>query len=213
LKGLPPTPRRLGTLAALLLLLSVPAAAETLWQGEGDGCRLTVAWAEGALEVTHGGERARLRAASPGLRATATSTTDGRTRLTVSTAAAPPGLPLRAFLEVPASCDLRLESQGGRLTSSGPLLGPLVAETVTGEIVLCVEEPADLDVTLATSGEISVDFSVSIDYVRHQEPAKRGTLSLRSSGLVAPVAVQLTSRRGAIRVLECPEPIRPPSAP
>lgn len=88
-------------------------------------------------------------------------------------------------------------------TGDGPLvlrLPPRCAvsvETVTGAVVYRAEPESDATVFLATSGEITVDFSVEIEYRHHQEPSKYGQVTVGDGG----TRVELTSRRGAVSIL------------
>jgi len=69
--------------------------------------------------------------------------------------------------------------------------------TVTGEIELTLWEDATQDVTLATSGEISTDFSLQFEYKNFEEPGKIATATTNGGG----PAVRLHSQRGPIRLL------------
>jgi hypothetical protein len=73
----------------------------------------------------------------------------------------------------------------------------MVLSTTTGPITLYLDPQASVAVDLATSGEITVDFSVFIDYVYHQEPAKLGKVVI-GDGLTS---ARVNSRRGHISVL------------
>jgi hypothetical protein len=74
---------------------------------------------------------------------------------------------------------------------------PFSAETVTGDITAVVDADANLTLRLATSGEITVDFPIDIDYRYLQEPAKHGRIVLGDGTTL----VDLKSRQGTIRVL------------
>lgn len=68
--------------------------------------------------------------------------------------------------------------------------------TVTGEIEITLWEDATLDVTLATSGEISTDFSLQFEYKRFEEPGKIATAATNGGG----PAVSVRSQRGPLRL-------------
>lgn len=177
------------------------ARAEVLWQGDpAAACRLEVRFEAGSLEVVRGGGVARLTAGTSGV-AVSEESVGGRLVLALSASAERSPIPPHAVLEAPETCDLRVRTRDGSISARGPVKAAFDAETVTGEIIFCVSTPADLALALATSGEISVDFSVSIDYVHHQEPAKHGSVTLGSGACSA----RLTSRQGAIRALRCSE--------
>jgi hypothetical protein len=69
--------------------------------------------------------------------------------------------------------------------------------TETGEIEVHLWEGADLDVSVATSGEITTDYSIQIEHRRHEEPGKHATATVGSGG----PGLTLRSRRGDIRLL------------
>ena len=68
--------------------------------------------------------------------------------------------------------------------------------TLTGDITLRVPE-GSFSIELATSGEITVDFPVEIEYRYHGEPSKEGLITIGSGA----TSIRLESRRGTIRVL------------
>jgi hypothetical protein len=71
-----------------------------------------------------------------------------------------------------------------------------VVESVTGNISVFVADAADLDVTLATSGEITTDFSIDIEHRDLEEPSKRGTARVGEGGR----SLEILSKRGHIRL-------------
>ncbi|MCP3977851.1 MAG: DUF4097 family beta strand repeat protein [bacterium] len=77
--------------------------------------------------------------------------------------------------------------------------------TVTGEIEAYLWEDADADVRLATSGEISTDFSMQIEHRRHEEPGKHGVAVVGNGG----PKLELQSKRGRIRLLRLPKDFVP----
>jgi hypothetical protein len=69
--------------------------------------------------------------------------------------------------------------------------------TVTGEIEIHLWEDAVMQVDLATSGEISTDFTLRIEHRRFEEPGKFGYATLGEGG----PRLTLQSKRGRIRLL------------
>lgn len=69
--------------------------------------------------------------------------------------------------------------------------------TVTGEIEVHLWEDADMNVTIATSGEISTDFSMQIEHHRLEEPGKRAVAIVGEGG----PELSLYSKRGRVRLL------------
>jgi hypothetical protein len=69
--------------------------------------------------------------------------------------------------------------------------------TETGEIEVYLWEDASMQVQLATSGEISTDFSIEIEHRRFEEPGKFGRATIGEGG---PKLV-LESKRGRVRLL------------
>ncbi len=183
-----------------MFLLASPAAepnAEALWTGNDRPCRIRLDSPTGELTLAEGRGRPRLLGIASvwSLKA---SEEDGATRL-VASPQAPGAIALR--LEVPPSCQLIVVTQRGNIEAAGLFASPLELETGSGNITLRVPAASDLAVELATSGEITVDFSVSIDYRHHQEPSKQGRIVLGS----AAGSVRLSSNTGSIRVLKLNE--------
>jgi hypothetical protein len=83
------------------------------------------------------------------------------------------------------------------------VLGQDVA-TETGDIELYLYEDADLEVRIATSGEISTDFSLDVEHRRFEEPGKRAVAQAGKGG----PRLDLTSKRGRIRLLRLPRHFR-----
>ena len=69
--------------------------------------------------------------------------------------------------------------------------------TETGDIEVYLWEDANVQVQLATSGEISTDFSIDIEHRRFEEPGKLGRAAVGKDG---PLLV-LESKRGRVRLL------------
>ncbi len=185
------------------LLWELPATAP---------CRLSLVHLDGAVEVVVGRTGARLLGEGPalagrgrrarrpdGFAAPAHGRPGGASRGpgAASEAGASPESP-PALLEVPAGCDLAIRTGAGAVEVHGSRLGRLAAESSTGGITLWVAPSVEPAVEVATSGEITVDFSITIEYFRHQEPAKLGRIEPGASVSWA----QLRSRQGSIRVLK-----------
>jgi hypothetical protein len=69
--------------------------------------------------------------------------------------------------------------------------------TETGDIEVYVREDAAFSARLATSGEISTDFSLEIEHRRFEEPGKHAVAVVGEGGL----ELALASKRGRIRLL------------
>ena len=107
------------------------------------------------------------------------------------------------------SGDLRLQSIGGRVQGktargkisatleTGATLEPQGLYTVTGEIEVWIGEDAELSVDLATSGEISTDFSIEIEHRRDEEPSKYAVATVGKGG----PELRLRSKQGRVRLL------------
>jgi len=95
---------------------------------------------------------------------------------------------------------VQAKSARGRLSAtleSGVTDRGQALSSETGEIEVHLWEDADLDVYIATSGEITTDFSIEIEHRRHEEPGKHATAKVGSGG----PGLTLRSRRGDIRLL------------
>jgi len=77
--------------------------------------------------------------------------------------------------------------------------------TVTGEIEVHLWEDANMNVTMATSGEISTDFSIRIEHRRFEEPGKHAFATVGEGG----PELSLFSKRGRVRLLRMPRHFRP----
>lgn len=178
------------------LLWELPATAP---------CRLSLVHPDGAVDVVVGGKGARLLGEAHRWQVAVAESGDptaAQLRLTVRRgdgpeAGAAPDLP-PVLLEVPAGCDLAIQTGAGEVDVRGSQLGRLAAESATGDITLWVPPSVEPAVEVATSGEITVDFSITIEYLRHQEPEKLGRIEPGAGASWA----QLRSRQGSIRVLQ-----------
>ena len=70
-------------------------------------------------------------------------------------------------------------------------------ESVTGDLEITLYEDADLDVAMATSGQISTDFSLSIEHRRFEEPGKIATATVNAGG----PKLSIRSKRGHVSLL------------
>ena len=105
--------------------------------------------------------------------------------------------------------ELRLRSIHGRVNAKsarGPISAtletgatdePQSITTETGDIEVYLWEDANLQVRLATSGEISTDFSIDIEHRRFEEPGKHGRATIGKGGQ----QLVLESKRGRVRLL------------
>lgn len=110
----------------------------------------------------------------------------------------------RGEIEVwlPPACSAELSTDSGKVVVDGgsELLSYSVS-TVTGPIEAIVDPRSNTLVELATSGEITIDFSIHIDYRYHQEPSKHGRVIVGGDAGSGTNRVLLTSRQGAVSVL------------
>lgn len=103
---------------------------------------------------------------------------------------------------------VRARTARGHLTAmleSGVTKEPQELSTETGEIEVHLWEDADLQVEIATSGEISTDFSLEIEHRRFEEPGKIA----RAKVGAGTAALSLKSKRGRVRLLRMPRHFRP----
>lgn len=98
---------------------------------------------------------------------------------------------------------VQLKTSRGKIAAtleSGVTDRPQELITETGEIEVHLWEDADLDVDIATSGEISTDFSIDIRHVRFEEPGKLARATLGEGG----ASLALNSKRGRVRLFRLP---------
>lgn len=81
--------------------------------------------------------------------------------------------------------------------------------TVTGDIEVYLWEDADMQVRLATSGEIGTDFSIQIEHHRFEEPGKHASAIVGRGG----PELLLSSKRGRIRLLRLQREFKPEDQP
>ncbi len=102
----------------------------------------------------------------------------------------------------PRGCSAAVRTDSGAVTVNGGSQGfSYAVETVTGTITAIVDPASDTVLELATSGEITVDYSIAIDREYHAEPAKHGEVIIGTDRGPSTDRVRLTSRRGGISVL------------
>ena len=113
--------------------------------------------------------------------------------------------------------DIRIRSVQGRVrakTVRGQISVALVTDatresqsciTETGDIEVYLREDANAEVRIATSGEISTDFSLNIEHRRLEEPSKHATAVVGDGGN----ELELSSKRGRVRLLLLPSDSRP----
>ena len=113
--------------------------------------------------------------------------------------------------------DVRVRSIDGRVrakTARGEISAMLETDvtkeiqeltTETGDIEVHLWEDADMEVRLATSGEISTDFSLTIEHRRFEEPGKHAEATV-GDGVAG---LRLYSKRGRIRLLRLQRPDKP----
>lgn len=77
--------------------------------------------------------------------------------------------------------------------------------TQTGDIMVHVWEDAAVDARLSTSGEISTDFSLTIEHRRLEEPSKHAVATINGGG----PRLEMTSKRGRLRLLRLQKDYRP----
>jgi len=91
------------------------------------------------------------------------------------------------------------------MLETGVTAAPQKFSTVTGEIEVHLWEDADMNVTIATSGEISTDFSIRIEHHRFEEPGKHAVAVVGKGG----PELSLYSKRGRVRLLRLPRHFKP----
>jgi hypothetical protein len=189
-----------------LTTVGLASGGDELWSGAtGESPRLVVVNEHGGVRVLPAREgTARVRGASSITSIEASAGPDAAV-LTVRLRADLDEAPA-ADIEVlvPAGTDLSVRTGAGAVTVTGVAALGLASrevaveiETVSGDVAFCVEPTASGTVELATSGEILVDFSVTVEHRYHQEPAKQARVVLGEGG----ARWTATSRLGRMSVL------------
>lgn len=113
--------------------------------------------------------------------------------------------------------EIRIQSIEGRIkvkSDRGPISAtievgvtdqPQEITTVTGDIEVHLWEDAGMDVRVATSGEISTDFTMEIEHRRFEEPGKHAKATVGKGG----PRLDLRSKRGRVRLLRLPRHFKP----
>lgn len=182
---------------ASTLVPMAPVSAKELWRADPDpeACRFVLVNELGGVIVETTGERILVSSDVPGL---AVEATRGEGGVTLAVSSPDPETAGDVTLRVPIRCQVAVRTDRGPVEvalDSEP--ATLAIETVTGPITAHVDPLSPVTIALATSGEITTDFSIDIEFKYHQEPAKFGTVSVANGG----GTVRLTSRQGAVRVL------------
>lgn len=109
-------------------------------------------------------------------------------------------------VRLPPACSAEIKTGSGTVSVDGGKEGlSYSVSTVTGAVEALVDPDSSTAVELATSGEITTDYSIRIDYVYRQEPSKHGSLIVEGNRDTGTDRVFLTSLRGAISVLRRPD--------
>ncbi len=113
--------------------------------------------------------------------------------------------------------NMRLRGNRGRIrakSARGEISAALVTGATTdgqeftsetGDIEIYLEEDADMDVHIATSGEITTDFSLQIEHRRFEEPGKYATARVGEGG----PKLSIRSKRGRAKLLRQIKPYKP----
>lgn len=193
----------------VLALFGLPSQGAELWSESADeqACRVQVSHPGGSLTLRVEAEGPlRVEGDERALEVEATRSADGLLlevgRHSSGLPAPEPGEPSPlATVVAPSHCSVALETTSGdvevRLHRS---LADLEVVTVTGSIVAHVGPNVATAVELATSGEITTDFTIDVDFRYHVEPAKTARLSTGAPAQDSIWSSRLTSRRGSIRV-------------
>ena len=77
-------------------------------------------------------------------------------------------------------------------------------ESLTGDLTAYLWEDASVTVEAATSGEISTDFTLHVEYLKSQEPNKRAVAVLGTGE----ARLHMESKEGRVRILRLPRSFR-----
>ncbi len=185
---------------ALALAVSVPAGGDELWRGPlaAADCRVVLINEVGGARL--GTDLSAVEAVVLGAASEVTVEAAASPEQTVLTVARRGGGPAGGDVELrmPPGCAVTLRTGRGSVEIEiGREASPVAVETVTGDVTARIDPAAGATVHLATSGEITTDYTIAIDFRYHEEPAKIGRVVIGSGA----TGVRLTSRRGAVRVL------------
>lgn len=190
----------------LVFAVSLSACTHQPWHGrEGDTCHIELINETGgvALGITSPTVSEPVLTGDPGLDFKSV-TSDGQTTLTVIK---PDNIPASdiEFL-VPPECNVAISTTAGEVTvENGSEIPSLTVHTTVGDITLRITPETNADIRLATSGEITSDFTIDIDFKYHEEPAKHGQvvtgMKTNPGTPDVPINIQLRSLRGSVSVL------------
>ena len=180
------TGRKFAVSAVLLVLTAgVPVEAAELWRGPpvGEDCRVTLVNELGGVRIAPSPPASETVAAVHGASELSVAASTDATGSVLSVhRAARSGLPGSGDVDlvVPAGCVVAVRTTEGavRLDVGRPAL-PVAVDTVTGDITAWVDADTDATILLATSGEITTDLTIEIEFRHHQEPAKHGRIATR----------------------------------
>ena len=218
-----------------MLAAGVPATGDELWRGSaGQACDLLLVNEIGGVRVgansspdsvpvVIGNPELTIDAAIAGGRTTLAVKRSGATAssATASSATASSATASTAVeLSVSPECRVAVRTTDGPVTVEiGPDAFPLAVDTVTGDVTAWVDPAAGATILLATSDEITTDYTIALDFRYHQEPAKHGRIvtgrEAQGDGAMGEatgtsIEVHLRSRRGAVSVLRpAAELVRP----
>lgn len=193
-------------LSLLAIAVNVSACTHHVWRGpEGEPCHLMLINEFGGIHVN-----ASLPSASaPVLTGHSgmnfdSVTSDGQTTLTVTKPDDPDASDVE--LLAPAHCGVTARTTDGPVSvAAGSRIPSLTVATTTCNIALEIAPATTAEISLATSGEISTDYTIDIEYKYHEEPAKYGRVVTGSetggSASDTPAKIELRSLRGDVSVL------------
>ncbi len=208
---------------ALALAAGAPARGEELWRGPAGAreCRLELVNELGGVRISAGDPAASAAFVygDPALKIRESPSARGPV-LAVARAGSPgdvpggvpgdgpievPGeVPAEVAILVPPGCRVSVRTtQGAVSLEVGRAAFPVRVDTVTGDITAWVHPDTDASVVFATSGRITTDYTVEIEYRYHAEAWKHGriTTDAKPSIPAARAKVRLNSRGGAVRML------------
>jgi hypothetical protein len=202
------------------LAVGAPARAEELWRGLAgtEDCRLELVNELGGVQVTAADPAASSVVVNgdPALRIEPSAPAEDPVLedpvLRVAWAGSPADGPGDVVVSVPPHCSVAVRTTDGAVSLEVDQAAfPARVDTVTGDITAWVHPETRAAVVFATSGRITSDFTIEIEYRYHAEPSKYG--SITTVGYSAPHhgqnTVRLNSRRGTVRMLQ-PAQDRPP---
>ncbi len=195
----------------LAVSMSLPAAGDELWRGPAGEAECRVALANEIGGVSIEVDPTAREAVVLGVAELAIEAAPGAERTELEVTRRGAGADIEAGdveLRVPPGCALTVRTGAGPVqVEIGRESPPIAVETGAGDVTARVDPSAEVTIHLATSGEITTDFTIEIDFRYHREPAKVGRVAIGSGA----AEVRLDSRRGAVRVLRPTDSSRPES--